>query len=260
MTSYTDETTRNYDYLFKLIIIGESGVGKSSILMRYIDDAFTTSFINTIGIDFKIRNIMHNNKRIKLQIWDTAGQERFRTITTAYYRGANGILLVYDTNKISTYQSLTKWLKCIDAHASDNIPVVLVGSKTDTPLDREISAEVGRRRAEESGMDFMEVSAKTGDNVEELFGLITKKMYDSNVIVSSANGNNSGNSSNSGNSGNSSNSGKKDKKDKHNSKNDIAKLTFNDINDINDINGSNNIGSLDTFASGKNGKNGCIIL
>lgn len=215
-TSYaSNENIRTYDNLFKIIIIGDSGVGKSSILMRYLDDAFTSSFISTIGIDFKIKTIMYNGKRIKLQIWDTAGQERFRTITTAYYRGANGILLVYDTNKIATYQSLTKWIKCIDTHSIHNTPIILVGTKIDTPNDREISAEIGRRRAEESLMDFMEVSSKTGQNIEELFGLITKRMYDIHE------NNNSSEKSKE----------KSSKKDKLNSGKDIAKLTFTEIDE-----------------------------
>jgi Ras-related protein Rab-8A len=98
-----------YDYLIKLLLIGDSGVGKSCLLLRFSDDAFNTSFITTIGIDFKIRTVEIDNKRCKLQIWDTAGQERFRTITTAYYRGAMGILLVYDITDEQSFANIRNW-------------------------------------------------------------------------------------------------------------------------------------------------------
>ena len=109
-----------YDLLVKLLLIGDSGVGKSAILMRFADDSFTQSFITTIGIDFKIRTITLDGKRIKLQIWDTAGQERFKTITTAYYRGAMGILLVYDVTNESTFGSINQWVRAITQHASSS--------------------------------------------------------------------------------------------------------------------------------------------
>ena len=237
------ENARPYDYLFKLIVIGDSGVGKSSILTRYIDDSFTSSFISTIGIDFKIKNIIHNDKKIKLQIWDTAGQERFRTITTAYYRGAHGILLVYDTTKLISYQNLSKWIKCIEMHASENIPVILVGSKKDISNEREISAEVGQRRASDCDMDFIEVSAKTGENIDELFGLITKRMYDKNVIITNTIQNNNSDKCYGG------------KKGKLNSGKDIAQLTFSEVNNSNSLNTTGNTGN-----TGNTGKNSCIIL
>ncbi|XP_022869512.1 ras-related protein RAB1BV-like isoform X2 [Olea europaea var. sylvestris] len=135
----------DYDYLIKLLLIGDSGVGKSCLLLRFSDGSFTTSFITTIGIDFKIRTIELDGKRIKLQIWDTAGQERFRTITTAYYRGAMGILLVYDVTDESSFNILSpfvkvdsfvrldirNWIRNIEQHASDNVNKILVGNKAD---------------------------------------------------------------------------------------------------------------------------------
>merc|ERR1711907_636935 len=118
-----------YDLLIKLLLIGDSGVGKSCLLCRYSDDVFNASFITTIGIDFKIRTIELDGKRIKLQIWDTAGQERFRTITTAYYRGAMGILLVYDVTDETSFNNIRQWVKNIEANAQDNVNKILIGNK-----------------------------------------------------------------------------------------------------------------------------------
>jgi len=106
--------TKKYDLLFKLLLIGDSGVGKTCILFRFSDDSFTSTFISTIGIDFKIKTIDFKGKRIKLQIWDTAGQERFNTITTSYYRGAMGLMLVYDITNRKSFESIAKWLRNID--------------------------------------------------------------------------------------------------------------------------------------------------
>uniref|UniRef100_A0A2P2K7B1 RAB GTPase-like protein A5B n=1 Tax=Rhizophora mucronata TaxID=61149 RepID=A0A2P2K7B1_RHIMU len=113
------------------VILMRLGVGKSCLLLRFSDGSFTTSFITTIGIDFKIRTIELDGKRIKLQIWDTAGQERFRTITTAYYRGAMGILLVYDVTDESSFNNIRNWIRNIEQHASDNVNKILVGNKAD---------------------------------------------------------------------------------------------------------------------------------
>ncbi|CAO3657132.1 unnamed protein product [Mucor hiemalis] len=154
----TTAKSASYDYLIKLLLIGDSGVGKSCLLLRFSDDSFTPSFITTIGIDFKIRTIELDGKRIKLQIWDTAGQERFRTITTAYYRGAMGILLVYDT----TDENLLE-------HASEGVNKILIGNKCDMEDKRVITKEQGQTLANELGIRFMETSAKANIGVEEAF-------------------------------------------------------------------------------------------
>nr|BAE89423.1 unnamed protein product [Macaca fascicularis] len=114
---------KTYDYLFKLLLIGDSGVGKTCVLFRFSEDAFNSTFISTIGIDFKIRTIELDGKRIKLQIWDTAGQERFRTVTTAYYRGAMGIMLVYDITNEKSFDNIRNWIRNIEEHASADINV-----------------------------------------------------------------------------------------------------------------------------------------
>nr|XP_007150298.1 hypothetical protein PHAVU_005G141600g [Phaseolus vulgaris]ESW22292.1 hypothetical protein PHAVU_005G141600g [Phaseolus vulgaris] len=133
----------DYDYLIKLLLIGDSGVGKSCLLLRFSDGSFTTSFITTIGIDFKIRTIEQDGKRIKLQIWDTAGQERFRTITTAYYRGAMGILLVYDVTDESSFNNIRNWIRNIEQHASDNVNKILVGNKADMDESKRVCKNLG---------------------------------------------------------------------------------------------------------------------
>ncbi|KAI9310485.1 ras family-domain-containing protein [Dichotomocladium elegans] len=159
----------SYDYLIKLLLIGDSGVGKSCLLLRFSDDSFTPSFITTIGIDFKIRTIELDGKRIKLQIWDTAGQERFRTITTAYYRGAMGILLVYDVTDEKSFGNVRNWFSNIEQHASEGVNKILIGNKCDMEENRVITVEQGKALAEELGVRFMETSAKANIGVEEAF-------------------------------------------------------------------------------------------
>eukprot|EP00898_Chlorokybus_atmophyticus_P007239 jgi/Chlat1/7516/Chrsp61S07008 len=161
---------QDYDYLIKLLLIGDSGVGKSCLLLRFSDDSFTTNFITTIGIDFKIRTVDLDGKRVKLQIWDTAGQERFRTITTAYYRGAMGILLVYDVTDEGSFNNIRNWIRNIEQHASDGVVKVLVGNKCDMDESkRAVPTARGQALADEFGIPFFETSAKSGLNVEQAF-------------------------------------------------------------------------------------------
>jgi Ras-related protein Rab-8A len=160
---------KSYDFLVKLLIIGDSGVGKSSLLLRFCDDAFTTSFITTIGIDFKVKTVDTEGKKVKLQIWDTAGQERFRTITTAYYRGAMGIILVYDVTDETTFQNIRNWLRAVQQHATENVNIILVGNKCDSLSDKVVETARGQALAKEFGIPFFETSAKTNINVYECF-------------------------------------------------------------------------------------------
>jgi Ras-related protein Rab-8A len=164
----------SYDHLIKLLLIGDSGVGKSCLLLRFSDDSFTTSFITTIGIDFKIKTIDLDGKRIKLQIWDTAGQERFRTITTAYYRGAMGILLVYDCTDESSFNNIRNWIRNIETHAADSVNKVLIGNKCDMLTEKAVDTARGQALADEYGMKFFETSAKNNINVEEAFVSIAR--------------------------------------------------------------------------------------
>uniref|UniRef100_A0A0M3HR47 Ras-related protein SEC4 n=1 Tax=Ascaris lumbricoides TaxID=6252 RepID=A0A0M3HR47_ASCLU len=183
---------KTYDYLFKLLLIGDSGVGKTCVLFRFSDDSFNNSFISTIGkftrshrevflcfanycleallgIDFKIRTIEVDGKKIKLQIWDTAGQERFRTITTAYYRGAMGIMLVYDITNEKSFDNIKNWIRNIEEHASSDVDRMIIGNKCDVEERRQVSRERGEQLAIEYGTKFLETSAKANINVEEAF-------------------------------------------------------------------------------------------
>mmetsp|Transcript_21517 Transcript_21517/g.35433 ORF Transcript_21517/g.35433 Transcript_21517/m.35433 type:complete len:175 (+) Transcript_21517:92-616(+) len=158
-----------YDYLFKLLLIGDSGVGKSCLLLRFADDTYTESYISTIGVDFKIRTITQDSKTVKLQIWDTAGQERFRTITSSYYRGAHGIIVVYDVTDMESFNNVKQWLHEIDRYACENVNKLLVGNKSDLEKKRVVSTEQAQEFANSLGIEFMETSAKNATNVENAF-------------------------------------------------------------------------------------------
>ena len=163
---------KGFDYLFKLLLIGDSGVGKTCILFRFSDDAFNSTFISTIGIDFKIKTIELHGKKIKLQIWDTAGQERFQTITTSYYRGAMGIMLVYDITQSSSFGNINKWLRNIEDHATDNVAKLILGNKCDMEARRVVPFEQGEQLAKSKGLKFLETSAKANINIDKAFTMI----------------------------------------------------------------------------------------
>lgn len=158
-----------YDFLFKLLLIGDSGVGKSCLLLRFADDSYTDSFIATIGVDFKIRTIEVGGKTVKLQIWDTAGQERFRTITSSYYRGAHGIVIVYDVTNAETFAHVNPWIEEIKRYACADVNKLLVGNKSDMEEKRTVSQAQGEELAKSLGVPFLETSAKTAANVEQTF-------------------------------------------------------------------------------------------
>ena len=166
----------DYDYLFKLLLVGDSGVGKSSLLIRFADDTFTESFISTIGVDFKIRTINVGGKIIKLQIWDTAGQERFRTLTTAYYRSAHGIVLVYDVNDKETYLHINQWLDEVERYACEGVNKLLVGNKCDLVGKRQIEYEAAKSFAERLQVSYIETSAKDSTNVDSVFYTMAEEL------------------------------------------------------------------------------------
>jgi len=177
---------RQHDHLFKLLIIGDAGVGKSSILVRFADNIFTPSYITTIGVDFKIRTIELNGKKIKLQIWDTAGQERFRTITATYYRGANGVLFVFDVTEPQTFLNVKKWLSEITTHC-DEVPRVLVGNKVDAP-NRVVDQKDAEQYASQQNIKYFETSAKSNIGVEDMFTEITRQALDQKLAVPAGSG------------------------------------------------------------------------
>jgi Ras-related protein Rab-35 len=171
---------RDYDHLFKLLIIGDSGVGKSSLLLRFADNTFSPNYITTIGVDFKIRTINVDNQRVKLQIWDTAGQERFRTITSTYYRGTHGVIVVYEVTSGESFNNVKRWLHEIDQNC-ENVQKILVGNKADDPDRRVVSEADARRFADQMGIRFFETSAKENLNIEEMFNAITRLVLDAKL-------------------------------------------------------------------------------
>ncbi|CAD8147363.1 unnamed protein product (macronuclear) [Paramecium tetraurelia] len=173
-----NKESTEYDHLFKLLLIGTSGVGKSCMLMRYVDNNFTNNFYNTIGVDFKIKSIFLENKNIKLQIWDTAGQDRFRTITCSYYRGAHGIIIVYDITDRESFDSVKMWMSEIDKYAQEDVIRMLVGNKCDMDDKRAVSYEEGEALAKQLKLQFIETSAKLSTNIEQSFLTIAKNVLE----------------------------------------------------------------------------------
>ncbi|KAL1406441.1 Rab GTPase ypt31 [Vanrija albida] len=167
----------NYDYLFKVVLIGDSGVGKSNLLSRFTRNEFNLESKSTIGVEFATRSINVDGKTVKAQIWDTAGQERYRAITSAYYRGAVGALLVYDIAKHSTYENVTRWLKELRDHADQNIVIMLVGNKSDLKHLRAVSTDEAKGFASEQQLSFIETSALDASNVEAAFQNILTDIY-----------------------------------------------------------------------------------
>jgi len=169
-----------YDYIFKVLLLGNSDVGKSSLLLRFVDSLWNDAFVPTIGVDFKVKTLEINNKKVKMQIWDTAGQERFRTVVSTYFRGAHGILLLYDVTNKDSFKNLENWLIEIEKNSSDKVLKILVGNKCDLSDDREIQTEEGQAFAVRNGMEFMETSAKMNTNVSKAFETLGKLMIEFN--------------------------------------------------------------------------------
>ncbi|KAG0269237.1 GTP-binding protein of the rab [Linnemannia exigua] len=161
-----------YDYLFKLLLIGDSGVGKSCLLLRFADDTYTESYISTIGVDFKIRTIDLEGKTVKLQI------ERFRTITSSYYRGAHGIIVVYDVTDQDTFNNVKQWLAEIDRYGAENVNKLLVGNKSDLINKKVVDYTGAKEFADQLAIPFLETSAKSATNVEQAFLTMAKQIKD----------------------------------------------------------------------------------
>lgn len=163
--------------IIKFVLVGESGAGKSCLLLRFVEDTFSASFIATIGIDFKVKQIVLSGKKVKIQVWDTAGQERFKTITKAYYRGAEAIILVYDTTDKHSFNKLENWIGDIENGIQYDPLRILVGNKCDMTELRQISKEEGEQFASTRGFHFFETSSLTGENVDTMFMWIAQEVY-----------------------------------------------------------------------------------
>ncbi|XP_024987937.1 ras-related protein RABA5a-like [Cynara cardunculus var. scolymus] len=176
MAFYSQEDSAD-DYLFKIVLIGDSAVGKSNLLARFARDEFYPNSKSTIGVEFQTQKIEIKGKEIKAQIWDTAGQERFRAVTSAYYRGAVGALLVYDISRRQTFDSIGRWLNELHTHSDMNVVSILVGNKSDLKDGREVSTDEGKSLAESEGLFFMETSALDSSNVTAAFETVVKEIY-----------------------------------------------------------------------------------
>ena len=168
-----------YDYIFKVLLIGNSDVGKSSLILRYVDQIWNDVFVPTIGVDFKVKSLQIDNKRVKMQIWDTAGQERFRNVISSYFKGAHGILLIYDITARDSFKELENWLGEVERNATPQVLKILIGNKCDLEEKRQITKDEGEAFAIRNGMQFIETSAKINTNVNEAFEALAKIMVES---------------------------------------------------------------------------------
>ncbi|MBN3320890.1 RAB10 protein, partial [Atractosteus spatula] len=160
--------------LLKIILVGDALVGKTCILQRYVDHSFNHSYVSTIGIDFKVKTLHVNGRFIKLQIWDTAGQERFHTISTRYFRGAHGLLIIYDITNVKSFDNVVGWTKDVDTNAGENVDRIILGNKCDLEDKRAVSKEKGQQLAWEHGVKFLETSAKENINIEKAFSILVE--------------------------------------------------------------------------------------
>lgn len=167
-----------HKYIFKFIIIGDMGVGKSCLMQRFTDDRFKTDLPHTIGVEFGTTIVDINNELVKLQIWDTAGQERFRSVTRGYYRGAAGALLVYDVTRRATFSHIGSWLADARSNTNPHTVMILIGNKSDLNDNREVSYEEAAKFAEENNLLFLECSAKDGNNVQQAFMNTARKIHE----------------------------------------------------------------------------------
>jgi len=166
-----------YENVYKILLVGDSGVGKSCLLLRYTDGTFSENFISTIGVDFKIKTIQVDGQTVKLQIWDTAGQERFKTITSSYYRGSHGIFVVYDITDIVSFNNIRVWIEEIKKYTSgEAVQLFLVGNKKDQEVNRAVETSQGQELASKLGAKFLETSAKDRLNVDQMFIELTRTL------------------------------------------------------------------------------------
>ncbi|XP_006786102.1 ras-related protein Rab-15-like [Neolamprologus brichardi] len=165
---------KQYDFLFRLLMLGDSGVGKTCMLRRFTESDFDTTHISTIGIDFKMKTLEVDGTKVRVQIWDTAGQERYQTITKQYYRRAQGVIFVYDITDKLSFKHIAKWVSDVDEYTTQKMETILVGNKCDESLRREVSKNQGTKLAGSYGMEFFETSASKNINISESFERLTE--------------------------------------------------------------------------------------
>ena len=189
------ENEEYYNMLFKIVLVGDSSVGKTNLFLRYIKNEFDPQTKATIGVEFGTKIIKINNYNIKIQIWDTAGQERYKSITSAYYKGAQGAFLVYDITNKSSFLNIDKWIRDLKNNGDEKIVLFLIGNKNDLNDDRVIDTNEGKNKAKENKMFFLETSAKNNDNVNKAFDEIINNIFDAykNLIEEEENTINKGN-------------------------------------------------------------------
>ena len=171
---------KDYDYIFKLVLIGDTCVGKSCILVRFSDDVFVENYVTTIGVDFRFKTMIVKNKIAKIQIWDTAGQERYRSITTAYYRGAAAIIICCDSTNKESFYNIKNWIDEISKYTDKDVDKLILMNKCDLTEERQIDKNEISKFEKENGIKIMEVSAKTGNGIDKAFEYIIEKLINKN--------------------------------------------------------------------------------
>lgn len=177
MSNLYGDFNQKIDYVFKVVLIGDSAVGKSQLLARFSRNQFSVDSKATIGVEFQTKTLSIDNKTVKAQIWDTAGQERYRAVTSAYYRGAVGAMLVYDMTKRQSFDNMARWLEELRGHADKNIVIMLIGNKCDLGTLRAVPTEDAQEFAQRENLFFMETSALEATNVETAFFTILSEIY-----------------------------------------------------------------------------------
>ena len=167
----------SYEIMVKVVLVGDSGVGKTNIMSKYLKNQFREDSKATVGVEFGSKQFTVENHQIKAQIWDTAGQERYKAITSAYYKGAKGAFVVYDITRKNTFETVNKWVSDISAAADKKITLILIGNKNDLEDQRQVTKEMGEEKAKELGLAFMETSACSGENLDKAFQLMVNEIY-----------------------------------------------------------------------------------
>ena len=167
----------NYEMMFKVVLVGDSFVGKTNIMSKYLKNEFHEDSKATVGVEFGSKQFNIQGHQVKAQIWDTAGQERYKAITSAYYKGAKGAFIVYDISRKNTFDSISRWVSDITATADKKITLILIGNKSDLEDQRQVTKEQGEEKAKEFGLAFLETSASSGDNLEKAFSLMINEVY-----------------------------------------------------------------------------------